>query len=354
MTSREPAGTNRLAADLDHILTHTRGLWESLRGARVFLTGGTGFFGCWLLESLLWANHHERLGAEAVVLTRDPAAFESKVPHLAVHPAVRLHEGDIRSFEFPDGAFSHVIHAATEASARLNEEAPLLMADMITEGTRRALDFARASGVRRFLLTSSGAIYGRQPPDITHIAEDYMGAPDTMNARAAYGEAKRLAELMCAVYHDKYGLETSIARCFAFVGAYLPLDTHFAVGNFIRDGLRGSRISIGGDGTPYRSYMYAADLAIWLWTILLRGAPCRPYNVGSPENLTIAELARTVAGVFDPPSTVERACDPVLGKPSEHYVPSIERAAAELDLRITIDLREAISRTVAWHSLKNR
>src|SRR5215831_13993810 len=106
---------NRLAADLDHVLVHTAGLWEEMRGQRIFITGGTGFFGSWLVESFAWANKQLQLDAEAVVLSRDPAAFLNKVPHLADDPAIRLLAGDVRSFEFPTGTFSHVIHAATES-----------------------------------------------------------------------------------------------------------------------------------------------------------------------------------------------------------------------------------------------
>lgn len=341
---------NRLAADLDHVLAHTQGLWNELRGKRLFLTGGTGFFGCWLLESFLWANERLKLDAKIVVLTRNAAAFEIKASHLAANDAVQLHVGDIRSFEFPEGKFSHVIHAATDASAQLNEENPLLMVDTITEGTRRALEFARASGAVKVLFTSSGAVYGRQPVDVTHVAEDYAGAPDTMNAGAAYGEGKRLAELMCAVYKAKFGMDVKVARCFAFVGPFLPLDTHFAIGNFIRDGLAGAPIRVGGDGTPRRSYLYAADLAIWLWHILVRGAASRPYNVGSDSDLSIAELAATVADVFEPKLAVHIAREPIAGAPAERYVPSVRRAFDELGLRPTIDLPEAIRRTAAWYT----
>lgn len=341
--------TNPLALDLDHVLAHTGGLWEDLRGSRLFITGGTGFFGCWLLESFAWANDALGLGAEVLVLTRDRAAFAAKHPRLTTHPAIRFHEGDIRSFAFPDGAFSHVIHGATEASAALNRDDPLGMIDTITQGTRHTLDFAQQCGAHRFLLTSSGAVYGAQPPDLGHIPEDYAGAPDCARAGSAYGEGKRLAELFCAVYAEKHGLDVTIARGFAFVGPFLPLDSHFAVGNFLRDGLRGGPIRVGGDGTPFRSYLYAADLAVWLWTILVRGQPGRAYNVGSEEAITITEAAQRVAARFTPIPPVQIGRQPVAGEAASRYVPSTERARSELALGVWVGLDEALRRTIDWN-----
>jgi len=339
---------NPLARDLDHVLAETRGLWEELRGARLFITGGTGFFGCWLLETLLWANDHLNLDASAVVLTRDRQAFERKAPHLASHPALRISEGDVRTFEFGEGPFSHVIHAATDSGKPLLEAGRQSMFDTTVDGTRRTLDFARRTGARRFLLTSSGAVYGPQPAELTHVPEDYAGAPDPTDAGHVYGEGKRAAEMLCAL-HAGRDLQPTIARCFAFVGPYLPLDVHFAVGNFIRDALRGGPIRVAGDGTPYRSYLYAADLAIWLWTILLRGQAMRPYNVGSERAISIADLAHHVARTLTSGAAVEIAGTPRPGQPAHRYVPSTERIRKELGVRVTIDLEDGLLHTRDWH-----
>lgn len=342
---------NPLKVDLDHILEHTQGLWDELRGQRLFITGGTGFFGCWLLESFAWANDKLGLNARAVVLTRDPEAFARKAPHLARHPAISFHNGDVCNYEFPEGPFSHVIHAATEVNAQLNTENPLLVFNTIVEGTRRTLDFAVHVGAKKILFASSGAVYGRQPSEVTHIPESYNGKLDPLDPKSAYGEGKRAAEMLCCLYARQCGLEPKIARCFAFVGPYLPLDSHFAIGNFIRDALRGGPIQVNGDGTPYRSYLYAADLAIWLWTILLIGDSCRPYNVGSEQEVAIRDVAHCVAATFSDHIAVEIAGCPVLDPRQERYVSDISRTRKELNLREWIGLPEAIRRTIAFYRL---
>jgi nucleoside-diphosphate-sugar epimerase len=315
--------------DLQHILDHTHELWGEMRGQRIFVTGGTGFFGCWLLESFAYANDQLGLGANLVALTRDTGAFNHKAPHLSGHPAITLHEGDVRDFTFPSGEFSHVMHAATTSASLVS---PVEMFDTITIGTRRVLDFTIASKATKFLLTSSGAVYGKQPPEMSHIPETYAGAPDASDPNAAYGEGKRVAELLCSIYHRDHGLETKIARCFAFVGPYLPLDAHFAIGNFIRDALAGGPIRVNGDGSPVRSYLYAADLAVWLWTILFRGNPGRPYNVGSKNALSIGGAAHRIAALFTPPLDVSIAKSPDLSQLPLRYVPDVSCALEDLHL----------------------
>jgi len=335
--------------DLQAVLERTRPVWESLRNTRVFVTGGTGFFGSWLLESFCYANRALRLGTQATVLTRNPAKFRTKSPHLAGDPAILLLHGDVRDFAFPDGEFTHVIHAATEASAKLTAEAPLQMLSTIVDGTERVLQFAAKCGVKRFLLTSSGAVYGKQPAEIEHLPESYTGSPDPLDPSSVYGEGKRVSEQMCAAYAKTCGIECAIARCWAFCGPHLPLDAHFAIGNFIRDTMAGGPVQIQGDGTPTRSYLYAADLAVWLWTLLINAPSMRAYNVGSDESVSIRELAQIVVDTLRPGTEIRVHKSPAPEAAISRYVPCITRSRRELGLEVSVGLREAIRRTAEWH-----
>jgi dTDP-glucose 4,6-dehydratase len=340
--------------DLDDICQQTSPLWEEARGSHIFLTGGTGFFGCWLVESFLRANERLRLDAHLTVLTRSPEGFLKKCPYLAGASGLTLLAGDVRTFNFPDGTFPFVIHAATEASVRQADEEPLEMLSTIVDGTKRTLDFAVARGARKFLLTSSGAVYGKQPPELSHVPESYTGRPDALSAANVYGEGKVMAEHLCAIYAKLHGVECKIARCWAFVGPHLPLDQHFAVGNFIRDAMNGGPIRIGGDGTPTRSYLYASDLAVWLWTMLFRAPSLDPFNIGSGNALTIREIAQTVAEALQPGLKIEVAREPIPAAPKSQYVPDVSKAQRELGLNATVPLPEAIRRTAAWHNRQIR
>jgi dTDP-glucose 4,6-dehydratase len=339
---------NVLHSDLDHVLAHTEHLWAEVRGERFFITGGTGFVGTWLMESLLWANRRLGLGISAVVLTRNPSAYRRRLPHLA--DDLTLHGGDAASFEYPEGSFPLVIHAATERYFPPSADRPAATFSRDVSATERVLDLARERRTRRLLFTSSGAVYGKQPADILHIPEEYAGAPLSTDTNSAYGQAKRSSEFLCSIYARVLGFNCTIARMFAFTGPYLPLNENYAAGNFMRDALAGGPVRLAGDGTSVRSYLYAADLAIWLWTILFRGASGVAYNVGSPHAVSIAELARHVVeasgreigievGKFSPP-----------GVPRSRYIPAVERARSELGLCQWISLEEGLRRMYRWQT----
>lgn len=336
-------------SDTQHILANTAELWDDVRGARLFITGGTGFVGSWLLEAFVAANAFYNLKARAVVLTRNPQKFRVEAAHLAESPAIMLHEGNATDFIVPDGTFDFVIHAATERYYPPDRARPLGILADDERATRRVLDLCSTSGARRMLFTSSGAVYGPQPRDRPRFAESDSDAPDPTDPRTVYGQSKRLSEFTCCAVGAQRGIAVTIARLFAFIGPGLPLDEDYAAGNFMRDVLSERSIAISGDGTAVRSYLYAADLAIWLWTILLRGSPGRAYNVGSPNEISILSLAEAVAAAAGMNAGIDVAKKPAPGALPARYVPSTARAESELGLRPLIGLEDGLRRTYHWH-----
>lgn len=324
--------------------------WLMLRDQRIFITGGTGFVGTWLLETLAWANREFDLRTTAVVLTRNSASFAKKAPHLTDDSLFQWHMGDVRSFEFPPGSCWGVIHAAFDSGAAAGAVSARQTVDTIIDGTRRVLEFARGCSAQRLHFVSSGAVYGRQPPELSHVPETYLGAPiiDFAAAGSAYGEAKRLAEVMVLNEARESGLQASIARCFALVGPHLPLEGSFAAGNFLANVLARRPITLSGDGTPWRSYLYAADLAQWLWRMFLAAPTGTILNVGSEEAVQLGDLARKIAALSEAPSEVciAKQADPT--KPAERYVPSCRRARELLGLEVRTPLNDALRKTFTW------
>jgi nucleoside-diphosphate-sugar epimerase len=334
--------------DLKYISQTLRDNCLLLKNCKIFITGGTGFIGKWILESIIYANNNLNLNIKATVLTRNYQFFKEAHQHIAGNSSISFIEGDIRDFQFPKGSFNFIIHAATEASATLNIENPLLMADVIINGTRHVLDFALLCNAQKVLYLSSGAVYGRQPDDLNSMAEDFIGAPDPLQPGIAYGESKRMAEFLCSTFARKYEITIPIARCFSFVGPYLSLDKHYAIGNFINDGINKRDIIISGDGKPRRSYMYAADMVVWLITILLRGKSGEAYNVGSDKEITIEDLAKVIAGFF-PGINVKKFNQKRNTDRNQNYIPNVQKAMTQFNLKVMIELHEAISRTINFN-----
>ncbi|MEP6982935.1 MAG: NAD-dependent epimerase/dehydratase family protein [Sphingomicrobium sp.] len=337
-----------LENDLAAISTALASDWPKLAGKRIFMTGGTGFIGRWMLSALADANAKLGLNVHVDVLTRDLDAFAAREPGLAAAHGFRFVRGDVLSLSAPEARYDYVLHAATDASAHLNEHDPVKMFDTIVEGTRHALDFALACRAERFFFFSSGAVYGAQPWELTHVLETYVGAPDLTTHRSAYGEGKRAAEMLCTIYSRQHGLDVINARIFALLGPLLSLDIHFAAGNFIRDAMAGKTIVVEGAGKAARSYLYAADLTAWLWTMLLRAPAGAIYNVGSEESVSIAELAERIARLLGGPGfEILGREDP--GWNPGRYVPSTQKIRTELGITPTVGLDEAIVRTARWN-----
>jgi dTDP-glucose 4,6-dehydratase len=262
-------------------------------------------------------------------------------------------EGNVAQFISPTGNFSHLIHAATDASADLNENNPLQMFTTILDGTKRALNFAVEKDIKNVLYLSSGAIYGQQPWELKKVPESWLGGPNCVDPRATYAEAKRAAEMLCAIYVKQFGLKISIARIFALLGPYLSLGIHFAAGNFIQDAIAKKKVVVNGDGLPQRSYLYASDLSIWLLKMLASDESLPPINVGSDESISIGELAKKVS-VLIGTGDYEIMARPDAGWNPGIYVPSTNLAEKKLGLKKTVSLEDAIMRTAIWNGWKGK
>ncbi len=336
-----------ITEDLEHVLERSRDDLDLLRGQRMLITGGTGFVGTWLTRLLCEANQQLELQLSLTILSRDPAVFAQREPRIAAW--ADCIQGDVNTFTLP-GTFDLAVHAATPASAALIDTDPMQMREIIVDGTKRVLAALEPSGDIPLLLTSSGAVYGAQARDTKLVSEEHALSAAVTNP---YALGKREAEALCHASTLGGGPSLRLARLFTFVGPLLPLDGHFAIGNFIRDAIAGGPIHVMGTGDAIRSYMYAGDMTEALLAILLRGTPNRPYNVGSETEISIASLADVVRGAIAPDAEVAIAglAEGELPTGSgSRYVPSMARLRDELHVSARTSLPESIRRTADWAS----
>lgn len=309
-------------------------LGPCLDGSHLLLTGGTGFFGQWLL-ALLDTLVQQGVDLRVTVVSRDPARFLDALPHYRQCRWLHWVTSDVRDIPRWTGpAPDLILHAAAETSFAAHAR-PLELFDSIINGGRRMLDLAVECGARRILFTGSGAQYGPLAAG-RPVYESTATAGDTTQANNAYAEGKRAQETMAAIYADKLDVAPIFTRCFAFAGPALPLDAHFAIGNFVRDALHSERIELRSSGTAVRSYLHGADLACWLMYLLCNGVAGQAYNVGADTGISIADLAIRVRDILSPAKSVRILGDP--DGPRSYYVPDISKARSlGLDVWTSLD-----------------
>lgn len=339
--------TEQIISDLEEINTHSELDLREIVNSSLVITGASGFIGTWLTLSWVAARRKFNGTGRLLITSRNPEQLIPMSNFLDSENSITVVSSDIRAFVIPeDFKDGYLIHAATPASAALNKDDPLGMLKNIIEGQERVLSEAVRTNCK-VLFLSSGAVYGRQPLDLLQIPESWSGAPEINNVDSAYHEGKRVAELMGQIAAHKQGLHFVSARLFAFIAPFLPLGTHFAAGNFIRDAIDSSEIEILSGGGSVRSYLYATDLCSQLWALLVRGVSSTAYNVGSEVEVTIKELANAVIkNVNQSATVVVRGVDNSLNV--SRYVPSVEKMEHEIGESQTVFLDEALTRTAQW------
>lgn len=331
--------------DLNFIINSIGMDWEKCRGRRLLITGGTGFFGKWLLGSLIQANDRFDLGLKIFCLSRNADLFKQSFPELGGADCVEMVSGDVQSFSMKEDKLYAIIHAATDVENITTERDTV---NSVIKGTENVLKIASQTNCERFLYVSSGAIYGDLPLNMKSVNENYRGAPSSMNASSAYGLSKKVGEWLVNDFGRNSACDVITARCFAFVGPYLPMDKHFAMGNFLSDAIEGRDIRVNGNGCDLRTYLYNADLCIWLLKMLFNGKKHAVYNVGGTEVVSIKQLAEKVRDIINPGLNVVVDKQPISGVLPPHYVPDVSKAFSELGLTQSCSIDEAIRKTEKW------
>lgn len=311
--------------------------------ATLLVIGGTGFFGKSILD-LFQRGGLAPWGVDHVIaMARQAERLRVDAPQL-LSEQVTLLSADIASVDALPAA-EYVIHAAASTDARNYLRQPLTERRNIQAGTLNYCRLARlAHRHSQIVFVSSGAVYGVQPAGLEQMPEEYADADvaSLPDGKRDYAIAKRDAEqAIRELGHD--GCAVSIARCFAFVGQWLPRDQHFAIGNFIGDALAGRPVVVKARHRVYRSYMYADDLVEWLMTIAAdAGTACPTFNVGSDQSIMMGPLAEMVAAACGQQAEVP-AID---SEQVDRYVPAIRHGSERLGLTIKYDLRAALHETL--------
>lgn len=321
---------------------------RSLEGGHIYITGGTGILGKWILELISVLNDHH-YDIRVTVLSRNPDVFKLVLKHLIRSSWLNLIKGDVRHLCELPGDVSHIIHAAALTDRRIFASQPSLVADVNICGTQRIIHASNLlEEIPKFILLSSGLVYGNQPITMDRIDEDFAGPLHSNDVNSVYAESKRFSETLTACASSEYKLPAVILRPFAFVGPYQSLNLPWAITDFIRDALSGGPVRIMGDGSTVRSIMYAADFAYWVLAATALAKSKSTYNIGSPYPLDLLTLAEHIIEPFNPPPKIITNMG---GHRSTRLVPDVSRAMKDLGLKITIPAKEAITRTIEWHRL---
>jgi dTDP-glucose 4,6-dehydratase len=319
---------------------------ELLANQRIAVTGGTGFLGSWLAETVSLLNDEYRLGIELHLYARYATQWAKRRGHLAARNDITLHNQDVRApFEFPAGT-ALVIHAAGIPDNRVHASDPLRVFETTVHGAQHALEAAsKLTSLKRFVHVSSGLVCGAGPAPLSETA---VGAVEPGKVHLVYPDAKRTAESLCAIYRSQHRLPISVIRPFTFIGPYQELDRPWAVNNFVRDALAGSEIRLHGEGITQRSYLYGSDAAWWTLCVLVNESD-RTYNIGSAEAVSHYSLARSIAAKISPPPSIVLRTLPPHQQQNHDFLPDVSRIKEELGVQETCGLEEAIETTIEWH-----
>ena len=336
-----------------------------LANKKILITGGAGFLGYYLIQSILYWNERTKDDSKIFLTVYDNyiRGISSWLQNLKSNTYLTLKDHDITK-PLPEDMvdFHYIIHAASIASPTFYRKYPIETMDANVNGLRSLLDYCRLQkqkkeDVEGFLFFSSSEIYGDPSPDHIPTSETYKGYVSCTGPRACYDESKRYGETLCVNFAMQYDLPIKVARPFNNYGPGLKISDRRVIPDFVRDVLAGKDIVMLSDGSPKRTFCYVADAVIGYFKILLHGKSGEAYNIGveKPE-ISMKELAETIVDLSKElfgykGNVVTKTSDEkdyLIDNPNRRC-PRIEKAKKDLGYSPSISLREGLKRSLIWY-----
>jgi UDP-glucuronate decarboxylase len=351
--------------DLQYINNHLAEEFARLAGKKILITGGAGFLGYYLIQSLLHWNRNAEVSRKIDVTVYDNyiRGIPKWLTTLEANPDLHLVRHDITApLPEPVPSFSFIIHAASIASPTYYRKYPIQTMDANVNGLRHLLEYARrqqmqGGQVEGFLYYSTSEIYGDPSPDAIPTPETYRGNVSCTGPRACYDESKRYGEALCVNFAQQYGLPVKVARPFNNYGPGLKITDKRVLPDFARDIFAGRDITMHSDGSPTRTFCYIADAIVGYYKILVKGRPAEAYNIGveKPE-ISMADLAEMVISIardlFDYQGQVRylasKEADYLVDNPNRRC-PLITKARQELGYDPGVPLEEGLRKSLVWY-----
>ena len=339
-----------ISSDLGFICSNCLPELKSISNKSILITGGSGFFGKWFIESIAFANVNFSLNILLTVITRDKSIFLLNNPKFISFNFLTIVEGNILEKQKIKGDFDYLLHmATTTAHETFSGELDESKVNTLEVGTENIIDFAVKNKITKILFTSSGVIYGQN--NKLYLMEQDFDNSLSVKENSGLAQGKILAETIITNRCRSHNINYKIARCFSFVGPYLPLDIHYAIGNFINDARKNRSIVLRSEGKSVRSYLYIADTIIWLLKLLVSDEE-GVFNVGSERQISIYDLAHKVRDLISPSSDVViEHKDLTEGNfTRDTYIPSASKIKASLGVEEWTTLEDSILKTAKFIS----